>query len=139
MTGLAGRYRRLIDLRRQDDRTAVGWMEDDFHHFGVTVVHDGGVVVDVRAMAVRYPWTTCPGATEPLKALVGKPLVSRSSDIGGLIDMRVQCTHLFDLAGLVLAHAARGGDHRRYEVTVLDRAVTRLGADGIRRRGSARP
>lgn len=112
---------RLIDLRQEDERTAVGWVEDDFHHFGVTVEHDAGIVTAVRMAAVRYPWTSCPGAREPLQSLVGCPLVGRASDIGRFIDMRSQCTHVFDLTGLVLAHVAAGRKHRRYVVRVTDR------------------
>lgn len=118
-----GCLRRVIDLQRWDARTVVGWIEDDFHHFGVTVEHDGSRVTGVHMAAPRTPWATCAGAAEPLRALIGKPLVRRASDIGGLIDMRLQCTHVFDLTGLVLVHAAHGRDHRRYEVLVTDRDV----------------
>ncbi|MDY0012775.1 MAG: DUF2889 domain-containing protein [Rhodocyclaceae bacterium] len=98
-------------------------MEDDFHHFGVTITHDGTTIQKVHASSPRYPWTTCPGALEAIRVLEGKPLVARASDIGQLADMRRQCTHLFDLAGLTLAHAANGHDHRRYEILIPDRAV----------------
>jgi hypothetical protein len=120
-----GRARRLIDLRRWDEQTAVGWLEDDFHHFGVTVVHQKGRVVDVAMAAPRYPYSTCPGSALALRRLIGAPLIRRSSDIGGLIDMRLQCTHVFDLAGLVMAHTAAGRVHRSYEVTVEDRDSVR--------------
>lgn len=113
-----GRFVRLIDLKRWGDDTVVGWLEDDFHHFGLTLVHDGHVVKEVRGNAARHPWSTCPGAFEPLQELVGKPLTGRCSDVGKLINMRSQCTHLFDLAGLLLAHAFHGRDHRFYRGTV---------------------
>jgi len=80
----------MIDLRIVDARRAVGWLEDDFHHFGVTIEHEGGRVVDVRMAAPRTPWSTCPGAAKPLQALLGKPLVARASDVGSLLDMRLQ-------------------------------------------------
>lgn len=115
-----GTYRRLIDLNTWDGQTVVGWLEDDYHHFGMTLIHDGAVVTDLRVALLRYPWSACPGAGEPLRALVGKPLFGRCADIGKLLDMREQCTHLFDLAGLMVAHAFRRGDHRRYHAT-LDR------------------
>jgi hypothetical protein len=118
-----GRARRLIDLRRWDEHTVVGWLEDDFHHFGVSVLHKDDRVVEVRTVARRYPYSTCGGAALPVQALMGAPLIRRASDIGGLIDMRLQCTHVFDLAGLVLAHAASGRTHRRYEATVEDREI----------------
>jgi hypothetical protein len=118
-----GRGHRQIDLKAWDEHTVVGWLEDDFHHFGVTVTHDDGVVTDVRMSSPRTPWATCGGAALPLRSLIGKPLIARSSDIGKLIEMRLQCTHVYDLTGLVLAHAAHGRTHRRYHVIADDREV----------------
>lgn len=123
-----GRLRRLIDLKRWDARRAVGWVEDDFHHFGVTVEHHDGRVTAVRVDTVRYPWATCCEVAAPLQQLCGQPLVGRASDIGALVEMRLQCTHVFDLTGLVLAHIVRGGERRRYEVLVDDFEV--LGWNG---------
>lgn len=127
----SGCYRRKIDLRNEDESTAVGWLEDDFHHFGVTIRHDGRVVTAVHAAALRVPWTTCSGALEAIQELVGKPLIARASDIGGLVEMRMQCTHLFDLSGLVLAQAVRSSSSRHYEVEMPDRPVTRWDSAGL--------
>lgn len=113
-----GTYRRLIDLKTWDSHTVVGWLEDDYHHFGMTLVHDGLKITEVRVAEPRYPWTACPGAEKPLQALVGSALFGRCSDIGKLIDMRIQCTHLFDLAGLLIAHAYHQRDHLRYHAAV---------------------
>jgi DUF2889 family protein len=113
-----GIYRRQIDLRSPDERTVVGWLEDESHHFGITLVHDGERITDVRAAAPRHPWTTCPGAAEPLRSLVGLPLTPRCAALGSVVDMRLQCTHLFDLASLAIAHAHARREHRRYHGTV---------------------
>lgn len=118
-----GRGHRQIDLKTWDEHTVVGWLEDDFHHFGVTITHDGGIVTNVEMSSPRTPWATCGGASAPLKALIGKPLITRSSNIGQLIDMRLQCTHVHDLTGLALAHAAHGRQHRRYHVILNDREL----------------
>ena len=64
-----GRARRLIDLQRWDNRTVVGWLEDDFHHFGVTVMHQEGHVVDVAVAAPRHPYSTCPGSASALRRM----------------------------------------------------------------------
>lgn len=115
---------RAIDLRLVDARRAVGWLEDDFHHFGVTLEHDGLRITDVHMAAPRAPWSTCAGAAEPLRTLIGKPLIQRASDIGALLEMRLQCTHVFDLAGMLLAHIAHAGTRaprRRYHAVVTDR------------------
>ena len=82
--------------------------------------------------APRHPYSTCPGAAAPLRDLIGAPLVKRASDIGQWIDMRVQCTHIFDLAGLALAHAAASRTHRRYQSTVDDREVVEVHSSGRR-------
>jgi hypothetical protein len=113
-----GCFRRAIDLKRWDHETFVGWLEDDFHHFGLTLVAGDGVVRDLRVAALRYPWGTCGQAGEPLRSLIGQSLVARASDVGRLVDMRRQCTHLFDLAGLLLAHAYHQRDHRSFRATV---------------------
>ncbi len=52
----------------------VAAMEDDFHHFTVRVRHDGSHVTEVTGEAVRFPWTTCPGAIAKLDELIGTPL-----------------------------------------------------------------
>ena len=49
-TRIGGLARRLIDLRRENDRTVVGWLEDDFHHFGITLNQDVGIITDAAAM-----------------------------------------------------------------------------------------
>lgn len=113
-----GIFRRQIELRIWDGQTVVGWLEDEFHHFGVTLVHDGVSVRDLRIAAPRPPWTTCAGAVEPLRQLVGRPLVARSSDVAAFVDVRMQCTHLFDLASLLVAHAHGGREDIRYHGTV---------------------
>jgi hypothetical protein len=129
---IGGCARRLIDLRREDEHTAIGWLEDDFHHFGITLHHDGGIITDVRAAAPRFPYSTCPAAGLALRGMIGHPLAARSTDVGLMIPMRQQCTHMFDLAGLTMAHAAAGREHRRYEAVITDREIIAWEA-GLRR------
>lgn len=131
-----GVYRRQIDLTRHDERTVVGWLEDESHHFGITLVHDGHHIREVHAAAPRYPWTTCPGAAEPLQALVGKPLMGRCAALGSLIDMRLQCTHVFDLASLAIAHAYAGREHRHYHGAVEPLRATEPAAPAGRLRAT---
>ena len=127
----SGLYRRKIDLHAPDPSTVVGWMEDDFHHFGLKLVHDGCVVKSIEASSPRHPWTTCPGGLMEIRMLEGQALFQRASDIGQLIDMRQQCTHLFDLAGLAVAHAARGLTRRRFEIEMPGREVTARDSTGL--------
>jgi hypothetical protein len=118
-----GFSRRQIDLKNWDDTHSVAWLEDDFHHFGVTVEHDGEKIVDIRGAAPRHPYSTCPGAASVLRELIGVKLFERSSDIGNFTDMRQHCTHMFDIAGLAVAHAAGKRPHYRYEAVVSDRPI----------------
>lgn len=129
-----GIFRRQIDLRIWDEHTVVGWLEDEFHHFGITLVHDGEHIRDVRIAAPRPPWTTCSGAGEPLRQLVGRPLVARSSDVAAFADVRMQCTHLFDLASLLVAHAHGRREDIRYHGTVRRLDTLEAGAPEEARR-----
>src|SRR5215470_13550004 len=91
-----GVFRRAFLLVAGEGRV-VADMEDDFHRFRVTLAHDGAHVTGVRAEAFRYPWSECPGATAPLRALEGMPLSARPLAASRHADPRANCTHLFDL------------------------------------------
>jgi hypothetical protein len=117
MTGI---YRRRIRLVA-DGSSVTADLEDDFHRFGVDLVHDGSQVVSVRGRAHRFPWTTCAAAVGPLTALEGMPLSTDATAAGAWTNPRHNCTHLFDLAGLAVAHAGAGRDRRQYDVEVPDR------------------
>ena len=117
-----GTYRRRILVRRAGAR-AWGELEDDFHHFRVELRHDGSLVTDVVGSGLRSPWTTCLDAGVPLRDLVGTPLTTGPLALSHL-DARQNCTHMFDLAGLIVTHAARGVDGDRvYDIAVDDPAV----------------
>ncbi|MGI8797445.1 MAG: DUF2889 domain-containing protein [Acidimicrobiia bacterium] len=130
-----GSYRRRIRLIVTEPGVVEGGLEDDFHHFEVTLHHDGERVLDVDARSVRWPWSTCPAAAGPLRALAGMELSPRCLAVGEHTNPKANCTHLFDLAGLAVAHAARGGERRQYDAEVPsgrgdDRAAVRLWRDG---------
>jgi hypothetical protein len=133
-----GQAHRAIDIHTSAADQVIAWLEDDFHHFGVMITHDGEVVTGVSMATPRHPYTTCASAGRPLQALVGTPLLRRASDVGRWIDMRLQCTHVFDLAGLALAHAAAGRTHRRYRTTVDDRPIVEVHPSGRRTLGAGR-
>jgi hypothetical protein len=109
-------YRRRIRLVKIDATTVWGGLEDDFHHFEVTLHHDGTHVTGLEMHAARWPWSTCPDAGRPLQALVGMELSDRCVAVAEVTDPRMNCTHQFDLAGLCVTHAARGTDQRQYDV-----------------------
>jgi hypothetical protein len=116
-----GAYRRRIKLLITADDVVDAGLEDDFHYFTVKLRHDGEKVIEMQGGARRWPWSTCPDAAGPLHSLEGMPLSDRCLAAGDHADPRLNCTHMFDLAGLAVAHAARGGPIetlRQYDVTI---------------------
>jgi len=120
-----GTYRRRIELVSDEPGVVRGELEDDFHHFGVTLRHAEGRVVEMLGDDIRVPWTTCPGAMTALDAWAGQPLDISLLDLARAVDARLQCTHAFDLACLAIALAAReregGASRRNYDIALPDR------------------
>src|ERR1051325_10121106 len=106
-------YRRRIRIPGSP-RGVVSELEDDFHHFRVTVEHDGERVTAIAGEGVRFPWSTCPSAAAALQPIIGMLLSPRSTAVGEVTPARANCTHMFDLAGLAVAHAHRGNAVRQY-------------------------
>lgn len=109
-------------------------LEDDFHHFRVHIQHSQGRLTGIEGQAVRYPFTACPQATEPLQRLLDMPLDHIAHSVNRATEANLQCTHLLDLAGLAIAAAARGAGNRRYDIAVprreQGRTVASLHRDG---------
>jgi len=94
-------YRRRVKIDPKPGRVSA-WLEDDFHHFGVELVHDGHTVQSVATHAPRYPWSTCPAAGTLLAArFKGAALAS----FGAGEDQNQHCTHIYDLAMAAARHA----------------------------------
>lgn len=101
-----------------DVRSVLAELEDDFHHFLVTLEHAGGLVTGISHTTIRYPWSLCPTAGGQLQGLVGTPLKCELRAALAQGDIRMNCTHLFDLACLAVTAAARGIVRRRYDIAV---------------------
>jgi hypothetical protein len=119
----SGSYRRRIRVVATRPDLIEAGLEDDFHYFKVQLHHDGTRVTACEAESLRWPWSTCPGAAEPLRALAGMPLSDRCLAVGEWTDPHLNCTHMFDLAGLSVAHASRTTrgdtlDARQYDVKI---------------------
>ena len=112
-------YRRRIRLVRLDAETVWGGLEDDFHHFEVSLTHDAARVTAISMEAFRWPWATCPDAGAALELLIGMDLSDRCTAVAAVTDAHFQCTHQFDLAGLCVSHAARGDIVRQYDVALV--------------------
>ncbi len=131
----ADAYRRRVLLTTPDAGAVVSDLEDDFHHFRVTLRHDGEHVVAVECDSLRWPWSTCPSAAGSLRALAGMPLADRFTAAARWADPKQNCTHQFDAACLAITHAAARRSERRYDIEVPrrddgGRAFVRLWVDG---------
>ncbi len=122
-----GIFRRRFRMRGEPGRVRAD-MEDDFHRFGLVLEHDGETVTGVKGYASRHPWTECPGAVVPLNKLVGMRLSTRFAATSDHTNPRENCTHLFDVAGLAVSHAAAGREQRQYDISVPDRIEGRTRA-----------
>lgn len=115
----SGVSRRRIRLTGEPGRV-LGELEDNPHGMRCTIEHDGRKVTAVASEFIRIPLTTCLSAGEPLKEIVGTPVGSDFSTFFRGGRARLNCTHMFDLAWLATAHAARGEIVRDYEIEVPD-------------------
>lgn len=111
--------RRIRIVTRANEARAV--IEDDFHHFRIDVRHADGIISGVSSDAIRHPWSGCPLAGLQLKRLAGMPLSPSVGRLMEYVDARAQCTHMFDLAALAIAAAARGIKQRIYDIAVPER------------------
>ena len=115
--------------------SASAWVEDDYHHMGVTLHHDGETITRVAADMVRAPWSTCPGAVEQLVATFTGVRLDEAATRG---EKQLNCTHLHDMAVIAAGHA-RETVPTRYEIMVTDAVdgiriaeITRDGAPALR-------
>jgi hypothetical protein len=99
-------YRRCIVVRELEPGIVECDLEDDFHHFVVTLRHTSERVVGVEMSAVRWPWATCPAAGAVLQSLLAMPLSPRFTDAGRWSNPKLACTHQFDAAAHAIMHAA---------------------------------
>ncbi len=120
-------YRRRIVVERLDDFTVRSVLEDDFHHFEVTLVHDGERVVEVANESHRYPWSTCPTAASNLSLLVGARLSPRFTHAARAASAQRNCTHQFDAAAHAFTAAATGRSFRQYDCEIA--ALITAGAE----------
>jgi len=114
-----GAFHRRIRLQGEPGRV-IAELEDCCHGFRSVIDHDGETVTGVSAETLRIPLDTCTGAIEPIRALVGVPLTATAPSIFRQVDPRANCTHLFDLSLLAVAHARRGECTRTYDVVIED-------------------
>lgn len=100
-----------------------GALEDDVHRFHLRFDHAGGRVNAVRAEALRHPWSACPGAAPHIAGELTGALLSEVA----ARDPAQHCTHLFDLAVVLAAHADDTAP-TRFDMRVADRVNERTTA-----------
>ncbi|MFT5576132.1 MAG: hypothetical protein ACI89D_001652 [Bermanella sp.] len=115
----SGCFRRRIRLTGTHGQV-LAELEDSCHGFRATIEHDGEVITAVSAETLRIPFNTCAGATRPIQALVGIAIGSDPKTVNQSVNPFSNCTHLFDLSVLAIAHAARGQTTRQFDVVVYD-------------------
>ena len=121
-----GICRRRIRLHAFDGH-AVAVLNDDYHTMWCRLDHDGAHVTAIEGGLTRGPKDTCPGAPLALRELVGLPLDAERRSVQGEGKGARNCTHLLDLALLLLRFIA-SGERRR----IFDFAVPDEGARGSR-------
>jgi hypothetical protein len=115
----SGVFRRRILLRKRPERVLCE-LEDYCHGFRVIVHHDGSAITDIDATTIRAPVDICFGARSVIKALVGQPLTSSRQSLAEVSHPTQNCTHIYDLTVLALAHVGRSAEQRQYDIEVDD-------------------
>lgn len=114
-----GTYRRRIRLE-QGDGCVYGALEDTNHGFTVTVYHDGEHVTAIEGDAKRVPYTSCPGALNPIKGYIGTSIHATLRDLNFHMPPSANCTHLLDLTVMTIRHAAIQNPVRQWDIAVTD-------------------
>lgn len=115
----SGTFRRRFVLSRQGARLMCS-LYDEYHTMDITLTVSEGVISDVAANMERFPKTTCPGAATALQALRGMAVSNHSTLLRG-VDRGGHCTHLIDMAGIVMTWPLADGERRIIEVALSDR------------------
>lgn len=119
-----GAFRRRIRLSHSNQSISAE-LEDCNHGFRLNIQYRDHSISTIDVETVRYPLNTCPGAAEPLQKLIGCRLDANIDELKAASQPRSNCTHLYDLALLAMAHGQRPEGIRVYDVEVPDS----LGAD----------
>lgn len=122
------RRRIAVVTRKRDEgaHEARAAVEDDFHHFRVTILSRDGLVESTATQSLRTPTIICGQAGQRLSELRGMALDPASASVLKHTDARLQCTHMIDLAGLAVAALSHGTAFRQYDAEIDDRTPDRI-------------
>ncbi len=118
-----GVYRRRIRLEQREN-SVFGALEDTNHGFTVTVTHDGERVTAIDAQTRRIPYTSCPGAVEPIKGYIGTNIHASLRELNFHMPPSSNCTHLLDLTIMAIRHAASSQAVRQWDIAITDQTDT---------------
>lgn len=127
--GLLGLHRSIRVVPGQNLCRAL--LHDDFHHFRLTLRHDGAAVTGISTETRRGPYSLCARAGAELAVLTGLPLVHNPFAVSRAATLRHQCTHQFELAALAVAAAGRA-EALRYDLAVRADAPERFSGEAVR-------
>ena len=120
-----GVFRRHIHITPISRTRMKGYLEDEPHAFSIEMEHDNSTITSLQATWERHPTSTCPGAIEKLKELIGAPLSSNPLVMREFANAKSHCTHFFDLTALMVTHAYQLkssdiGKRFLYKITITD-------------------
>ncbi|MCK5880230.1 MAG: DUF2889 domain-containing protein [Sinobacterium sp.] len=100
-------HRKIRFTKGQDDSNqyVLAELEDCNHGFRIKLYYSNSVITSIEPEAKRTPLTTCAGAAEPLKALIGKNIHSSSKTLNEQMNPQGNCTHWLDLSIWAIGYA----------------------------------
>ena len=114
-----GIFRRRVRIE-PDKGVVTATLNDTFHAMRVRLSHDGHIVTHAEAELSRFPMTTCPGAADPYRELIGLPVATDRPAFFAPGRASRNCTHLLDLGLLALGAVHRGDGPLVYDVAIPD-------------------
>ncbi|MCK0508121.1 DUF2889 domain-containing protein [Aromatoleum anaerobium] len=120
-----GIFRRRIRLQAAQGQVSVD-LEDGNHGFRLRLWHDGERVTTVEVDPLRIPFNTCAEAQRPLQRVIGHRLDEDDATLRSRLVPGDNCTHLYDMAVLAVAHAAAHLSKRRGDGITDDGCTTCL-------------
>ena len=95
-------------------------LEDDFHHFRVTVEHNGARRHRCARRGRALPLVDVPVRGRELEPLVGMSLSTRSTAVGDVVSARDNCMKVTFFCGISLLPVPPGGTERSKDARWID-------------------
>jgi hypothetical protein len=132
-----GATRRRVHLWVEPGRVR-GLLSDIFHEMECKIEHDGHKVTSITGKMIRIPNTMCPSAPTVLPELLGMQVGVSAKTFYANGAIKRHCTHLFDLAFMVIAAVCNEEGEYIYEAIVPDSPDKRVPIDIVGLRDGVR-